>query len=178
MNKEEKINEEKKVENKENTKTENKEEKKVKSEVKKVKDLAFAKGTSLRISAKYSSEVCKVIKGKSPEKAIKRLNEALSKKRAIPMQRRETPHQKGRGISGGKYPLNVCKALIDLIKQASNNANFNGIENPIIAIAKADKASTPFRRGGRRAKRTHIYIEIRDKNKLVEKKWKKENSSK
>jgi large subunit ribosomal protein L22 len=170
MNKEENIQESKQVPKKE--------DKKIKSEIKKVKDFAFAKGTSLRISPKYSSEVCKVIKGKSPESAIKRLNEAISKKRAIPMQRRETPHQKGKGISGGKYPLNVCKEIINLIKQANSNAVFNGIENQMITIAKADKASTPFRRGGRKAKRAHVYIEIRDKNKIMEKKWKKENSSK
>jgi large subunit ribosomal protein L22 len=135
-----------------------------------IKEFAIANGKSLRISAKYSSDVCRIIKGKSPENAIKRLNEVINKKRAVPMERRETAHQKGKGISGGKFPVNVCKSMIELIKQANNNANVNGIENQIIFIAKANKASAPFKSGGRRAKRAHIYLEIRDKTKLNEKK--------
>lgn len=173
MNKEENIKEEAQVQKNEERKTELKEDKKIKKENKKVKESAFARGVSLRISTKYSSEVCKIIKGKSPENAIRRLNDVVSKKRAVPMQRREVPHQKGKGISGGKYPLNVCKEIINIIKQAGNNANLSGIENQIITIAKADKASTPFRRGGRKAKRTHIYIEIKDKTKLAEKNGRK-----
>ncbi len=168
---------EKKVEKKSPEKNLEKKEKvtdrKPEKEKKVLKEFAFANGKSLRISTKYSSDVCKVIKGKSPEDAIKRLNEVINKKRAIPMQRRETAHQKGKGISGGKFPMNVCRSIIELIKQVNNNANFSGIENQVIFIAKANKSSTPFRSGGRRAKRTHIYIEIRDKTKLMEKKWKK-----
>ena len=43
------------------------------------------------------------------------------------------------------------------------NAIVAGIENPVIAIAKSDRAAAPFRRGGRKAKRCHVYIEIRNK---------------
>ena len=46
----------------------------------------------------------------------------------------------------------------------------NGIEDPVIVIARADKAARPFRRGGRKAKRTHVYLEARQKTKLDKKK--------
>jgi large subunit ribosomal protein L22 len=155
---------EEKKENKSSEKVEKKEEKK-KVEIKK-KDFAFANGVSLRISPKFSSEVCKVIRGRSPEAAIVRLEEALKGKRAIPMKGREVPHQKGKGMAGGRFPKNVCESFIALIKQAAANANHVGLENHVIFLAYANKATSPYRAGGRRGKRAHVYIEIRDKTKL------------
>ena len=165
---------EKKIENTEqqesvSKKVEEKKTEKKKQEIIK-KELAVVNGKSLRISYKYAGDVCRVIRGKTPSQAIERIDAALKFKRAIPMHHRETAHQKGRGISGGKFPVNVCKAMIDLVKQVEANANYNGVENPVIVIAKADKASMPFRRSGTRGKRAHVYIEVRDKTKLVKKK--------
>jgi ribosomal protein L22 len=158
-------------EEKKEAKEEKKEGKKSKKEEKKApKEMAIVNGKSLRISYKYSGEVCRMIMGKTPEDAIARMNEVLKGKRAVPMQRRETAHQRGRGISGGKFPINVCRAMIDLVKQVQANASHNGIENPVIVKAMANKASAPYRSGGRRGKRAHVYIEVRDKIKLMEKK--------
>jgi len=133
-----------------------------------VKDLAIANGYSLKISPKYSVQVCKVIRGKSPDAAIERLEAVVKKKRAIPMAGLEVAHQKGRGLAGAKYPKNVCEEIIKVIKQVKANAEVNGIDEPIIVIAKANQASAPLRRGGRKAKRTHIYLEVKDKSKLME----------
>jgi large subunit ribosomal protein L22 len=128
-----------------------------------VKDFAIANGYSLKISPKYSIFVCRVLRGKSPENAIKRLEDVVAMKRAIPMSSLEVGHKKGKGMSGGKYPRNVCIAIIEIIKQVGANAIVNEIEDPIIVIAKSNQASAPQRRGGRKAKRTHIYLEIRSK---------------
>jgi hypothetical protein len=43
----------------------------------------------------------------------------------------------------------------------------NEIENPVITIAMPNIASRPFRREGKRAKRTHVHLEARDKTKLI-----------
>jgi len=131
------------------------------------KDYAIARGWSLKISPKYSVYVCKTIKGKSPEMAVQRLEEVISERRPIPMAGLEVGHKKGKGLAGGKFPKNVCKEVIEVIKQAEANANVNGIEEPIITIAKSDRASAPLRRGGRQAKRTHIFIEVRSKQSLA-----------
>ena len=148
--------------------------KKVKSEEKKIepvkKDLAVANAYALRISSKHAFAICKVIKGKSPLVAIKRLEEAMKGKRAIPMSSMEVAHQKGKGMAGGKFPKKACGEIINVVKQIVANANISGIENPIITIAKANRASAPFRRGGRKGKRTHIHLEVKDKTKLVAKK--------
>ena len=165
---EEKVQKEKKIDAEKKVKTgEKKTEKKIEP-VK--KDLAVANAYALRISPKYAFSICKVIKGKDPEKAIERLEEALKGKRAIPMSSREVAHQKGKGMAGGKFPKKACSEIISVIKQIEANASVAGIENPIITLAKADKASAPFRRGGRKGKRTHIHLEVKDKTKLTRKK--------
>ena len=161
------------------TKTEEKKEettetKTVKTEVKKekfvAKEKAVASGYSLRISCKNSMAVCNVIRGKSPEWAVERLEDVLKGKRAIPMSGREVPHQKGNGLSGARYPRNATQEMIKLLKQLNANAMVNGIENPVITLAKANIASRPFKSHGRKAKRTHIELEVMDKTKLVKKK--------
>ena len=142
-----------------------KDEKKVdekKVRVKK-KDVAIANGFSLRISPKQAVYVCKAIRGKSPEIAIKKLNDVISEKRAIPMAGLEVGHRKGKGLAGGRFPKNACKAIIEIVKQAGANAIVAGIESPVITIIKSDRASAPYRRAGRKAKRTHIHVEIRNR---------------
>ena len=130
------------------------------------KDKAIARGVNMRISPKYSIFVCRVIKGKTPEAAIQRLEDVLKMKRPIPMHSLEVAHQKGRGIAGAKYPKNVCEEIIKLIRQVNANAIVSQIENPVITIARADKSQGPYMRGGARAKRAHVYIEVMDKSKL------------
>jgi len=167
--------EEQKIKQDEKVKTEMKEKtkeverkKETKVEIK-PKEFAVAKGSSLRISVKKSMSICDMIKGKSPDVAMKMLDEVLKGKRVVPMRGREVPHQKShgeKGIAGGRFPKNASIEFINLLKQANANATVNGVENPIIVIAKADIASRPYKKEGRRAKRAHIYIEVRDRNKL------------
>jgi ribosomal protein L22 len=134
------------------------------------KEMAMANGFSLRISPKQSKFVCRVIRGKTPEAAVERLEAVISEKRPVPMAGLEIGHRKGRGLAGGRFPKNACKAIIEIIKQTGANAVVAGIESPVITIAKADRASAPFRRAGTRAKRTHIHIEVKDKTSLVKSK--------
>lgn len=146
-------------------------DKKAKKEVVK-KESAIANGYSLKISPKQSVYVCRVIRGKSPEAAIERLQAVIDEKRPVPMAALEVGHKKGKGLAGGKFPKNACKAIMEIVKQAGANAVVAGIENPVITIAKSDRAAAPYRRAGRRAKRTHMHIEVRDKSKLVGRKRK------
>lgn len=150
---------------KETSKEKTKESPQKKSEVKQApkKDFAIARGLSLRISPKYSIFVCRMIKGKTPDQAVSLLRDVIEGKRPVHMRPLEVPHQKGKGVSGAKFPKNVCREIIPIINQARANALVVGIEEPIITIAKSDRAPAPFRRGGRKAKRTHIFIEVRDK---------------
>jgi ribosomal protein L22 len=138
----------------------------VKKEIVK-KESAIANGHSLRISTKHAIAICKVIRGKSPGAAVMRLQAVVDGKRAIPMASLEVAHQKGKGLAGAKYPQTAAKEIMAVIRQAGANGIVNGIEDPIIVIAKADRAAAPYRRGGRKAKRTHIHLEIKEKKSLV-----------
>jgi len=142
------------------------EKKEVKKQEIKPKEKAVVNGISLRISPKYSFAICKMIRRKNPDKAIEILEKVILKKVAVPMNNREVGHRKGRGMMAGRYPINAAKEFIELLKQLKANAVVNSVENPVITIIKANKASRPYKREGRRGKRTHVYIEARDKTKL------------
>ena len=148
-----------------------------KSEQKK-KDFAIANGFSMKISPKQCKYTCRVIRGKSPSAAIARLQAVIDEKRPVPMAGLEVGHKKGKGLAGGKFPKSACTGIMEVVKQAAANAVVAGIENPVIAIAKSNQASAPYRKAGRRAKRTHIYIEIRDKVKMMEAKGQKTGGKK
>jgi len=159
---------EKEVETKVEEKVEEKKNaKKVKIKEIPKKDVAVANGLSLKISPKQSKYVCRMLRGKSPEGAVARLQAVIDEKRPVPMAGLEVGHKKGKGLAGGKFPKNACKGIMGIVKQAGANAVVAGIESPVITIAKADRAAAPYRRAGRKAKRCHIHIEIKDKTKLI-----------
>jgi len=139
----------------------------------KIHDKAIANGFGLKISPKQCKYTCRVIRGKSPSAAVERLQAVIEEKRPVPMAALEIGHRKGKGLAGGRFPKNACKGIMEIVKQAGANAVVLGIENPVIAIARSDQAAAPFRKAGRRAKRTHMYIEIRDKVKMMEEKGRK-----
>jgi len=144
-------------------------EKKVEVKTKK-KDVAIANGFGLKISPKQSKYICRIIKGKSPEMAVARLQAVIDEKRPVPMAGLEIGHRKGKGLAGGRFPKNACRGIMEVVKQAGANAVVNGIEAPVIRIARSDRAAAPYRKAGRKAKRAHIHIEIVEKSKLLRKK--------
>ena len=142
----------------------NKQVEKVKvKDVPRVHDKAIANGFGLRISAKYAKEICRMIKGRTPDAATTRLQDVIDERRAVPMAGLEVAHQKGKGLAGGKFPKNACVAIMEIVKQAKANANISGIENPVITQAISNRASRPYRKAGRRGKRAHVMIEVRAK---------------
>lgn len=169
-----------KVEEPKNTEVKTTEDKKdIKIENKKVakkevikKDKAIARGVGLRISPKYSKFVCRLIKRKTPERAIELLEQVVLGKLAVKMPSLELPHQKGKGVAGARYPKTVAQEFIKVVKQLNANCIVNNIDDPIIVIAMSNRAAAPVRRGGRKAKRANLYLEAISKTKLVKKKKK------
>lgn len=139
-----------------------------KKETKKVeqKDKAIANGFSMRISPKNSKYICKAIRGKGIDEAVKFLEQVVLKKKAVPMNGAEIPHRKGKGMMSGRYPVNAAIEIMHLLKQLKANAQVSGIEMPIITLAIANKAQLPHKKEGRRGKRAHVYIEAKEKTKL------------
>ena len=146
-----------------------KETKEVKKEEKKIeknpKTEAIVNGSDLRISTKYSAAICKMIRGKRIEEAIKLLEEVLAFKRPVKMNKLEVPHKKGKGVMAGRYPINASKEFLRLLKQLQANAIVNELElEKGVLFCKANKASRPYRSGGRQFKRTHLTLKLEIKN--------------
>ena len=149
---------------------EEKEKQEVKAEEKKpgkkkqekiIKEEAKVYGRNLSISKKHSVAICDFIRGKRPEAVLNKLEDVLKFKTFIPMKG-EIPHRKG-GVPG-RYPKHATKAFIKLVKSLISNASVNGVENCYISLAKADRASRPYRRfGSARFKRTNVLLVVKSK---------------
>jgi ribosomal protein L22 len=119
--------------------------------------------------------ICDFIRGKEIEKMITELAKVVSMKMPIKM-RGEIPHR--RNIGPGRYPINASKAFINLLKSLKANIEVNQIDNPYIAVAVANDASRPFKKGGMRFKRTNVLLIAREKAKKEAKAEKKEENKK
>ena len=163
---EEKGKEEKKEEEtKEKIKEDEEKKKKV---IKEKKTESFVNETSIPISTKHSIAICKFIKGKKIEDAIRDLEQVILKKKAVPMKG-EIPHRKG--MMSGRYPKKAAEHFIKILKRLAANATVNGLENTIITEAIANFGSRPYGKFGRvRKKRTHLKIIAKEKNKNKERK--------
>ncbi len=132
------------------------------------KQEAAVNSYNLPISTKKAADICRFIKGKTINQAIKELEEVVKGKKAIPMKG-EIPHRKGRIMSGG-FPKKAAKEIIVVLKGLSGNANVNEIDNPIISEAIANIGSRPYGRFGRvRRKRTHIKIIAKPESSKIKK---------
>ena len=112
-----------------------------KPEIKTKKELAKVAGKDIPLSTKTSGAICRFIKFKNPEEAIKQLERVQIKKLAIPF-RGEIPHRKGfrGGYARGRYPVKAAGYFIKLLKNLISNAKSNNMDTAIIriTIAKAD----------------------------------------
>ena len=137
-------------------------------------------GRDLRISTKHAIAICKFIKGKKIDDAVRELEQVLNKEKPVAMKG-EIPHRKGNAIMSGRYPIKACGVFIKLLKSLAANCSINGLENAYITLTKADVASQPYRRfGSRRFKRSHVLLvakEDKEKERKVEKE-EKENERK
>jgi ribosomal protein L22 len=89
------------------------------------------------------------------------VEEVIVFKRPVKMNKREMPHRHGKRMMAGGYPINAAKEFLLLLKQLKSNATFNELEiEKYVLFCKADKASRPYRSGGRRFKRSHVILKL------------------
>ena len=117
---------------------------------------AVVNAFNLPISTKHSAAICRFIKRKKIQEAVKDLELVANLKKPIPMKG-EIPHRKGRMMSG-RFPEKAARQFIILLKSLSSDSAYHGLENPIIVEAVANIGYRPFGRRGIRRKRTHIKI--------------------
>ncbi|MFW5846668.1 MAG: uL22 family ribosomal protein [Nanoarchaeota archaeon] len=160
-----------KVENKKTEKQIEKKQEKSKKEknsekqnMKPKKTTAIVDARNIPISNKVGKGICRFIKGKTIENAIKDLEQVILKKKVVPL-RGEIPHKPGKGISSGRYPKNASREFILLLKGLKGNSMTNELEEPIIiSEAMTNKAQRPFGKFGRvQRKRAHVKIIAKSK---------------
>lgn len=113
--------------------------------------MARATGRELHISPKHSCEICRAIRGLPITSAIDLLENAISKKEAIPFRRFVScvPHRRTNGFSKkrtgpGRYPVKAAKEILRVIKSAQSNADkaiddLGDIDNLRISTAAASR---------------------------------------
>ena len=91
-------------------------------------NVARARGIELPISPKKTYEVLNAIRGLPVEKARTLLEEVVALKRAVPFRRynQETAHK--RGIGPGRYPKKVAKSVLEVLRNAEQNAEYDGLD--------------------------------------------------
>ena len=144
--------------------------------------MARVVGKSLPISTKFSIEICNFIRGKTTSEAIKRLNEVIDGKKAIPFRifNKDLSHK--RKIGPGRYPKKASIEIVKLLESAEANAQFKGLNTSELYIShiNAHLASRPWRYGRqrrRKAKRTHIEIVVEENKTDANKKAKVEQKT-
>ncbi len=101
-----------------------------------MKDYHSAQGgaSNLSISHKHATEVLRFVKGMDVNKAIKRLERVIAHEEAVPFKRfnRKIGHRPG--IGPGRYPEKTCSAIIEILKNAKNNALNKGLQEEKLII--------------------------------------------
>lgn len=135
---------------------------------------AQAQGTDLSISVKDSIEISNRIRKLSFDKAVLMLEDAIKMKTPIKFTKFTNGAGHKTGMGSGKYPINASKEILRLLKSAKANANNKGLSDDLfIENIVVNKASRPWRYGrhrGRKAKRTHIQLQLAEKVKKTIKK--------
>jgi large subunit ribosomal protein L22 len=124
---------------------------------------AAAVGMALPISTKQAIEICTSIRRKRLERAKAILSSAINEKTAIPFNRftNGVGHKKGK-IAAGRYPKKACTEILKMLNSAQANAQFKGLSSSDLVVRhiSAQRASTTWHYGRRRAQAKRTTIEV------------------
>ncbi|MBA5941789.1 MAG: 50S ribosomal protein L22 [Methanophagales archaeon] len=98
---------------------------------------AKAMAYELHISPKHAREVCRAIKGKIVEDAETYLENVLDMKVAVPFKRykKKVAHRRGlKNWYAGRYPMKATAAILKLLRNAKNNADYKGIDTETLRV--------------------------------------------
>jgi large subunit ribosomal protein L22 len=116
--------------------------------------IARSRGNEIPMSPKKTYEVLNAIRGLPLDRAETFLEEVIALRRAVPFRRynQETAHK--RGIGPGRYPKKVAKNVLQLLRNARENAEYEGMDTDTLFVkvaasgrGKIRKASMPRAHG-------------------------------
>jgi large subunit ribosomal protein L22 len=108
-------------------------------------NVARARGVELPMSPKKTYEVLNAIRGLPVERARRFLEEVVALKRPVPFRRynQETAHHPGTGP--GRYPKKVAKNVLAILRNAEENADYDGLDAERLYVKVAASARGKIR---------------------------------
>ena len=110
------------------------------------RNVARARGIELPISPKKTYEVLNAIRGLPVERAKTLLEEVVALRRAVPFRRynQETAHHP---VSGpGRFPKKVAKNVLTILRNAEQNAEYDGLDAERLFVKVAASGRGRIRR--------------------------------
>lgn len=126
-------------------------------------NMAKAVQLSTPVSRKKSIEICNWIRGQNLDAAKKKLELVIQKKLAVPYKKYNHNIGHKAGMAAGRYPIETCFHILNVIKSAEANAQNKGLKQTDLIIKHINAQQAPpsyrsGRQGRRRAKSTHIEV--------------------
>ncbi|RLI76310.1 50S ribosomal protein L22 [Archaeoglobales archaeon] len=105
---------------------------------------AKAMGYEMPISFKHAVEICRAVKGKRINEAMKLLEDVVAMRKAVPFRKykKKVAHKGGlEKWYAGRYPQKAAKAILKVLRNLEANAEYKGleVENLRIIHAQAKK---------------------------------------
>jgi large subunit ribosomal protein L22 len=109
-------------------------------------NVARARGIEIPMSPKKTYEVLNAIRGLPLERAESFLEEVVELKRAVPFRRynQEVSHKKG--IGPGRYPQKVAGQVLQVLHNARENAEYEGLDADLLYVKIAASARGRIRK--------------------------------
>lgn len=98
---------------------------------------AKAYGRELRVSHKYTVELCRELRGQKLEKAKEYLEEIIEMRQALPLRRFKKGVAHRRGLTrayAGRYPVKAAEQVLKILRSAEANAEYNGLDGDRLYI--------------------------------------------
>jgi large subunit ribosomal protein L22 len=98
---------------------------------------AKAIGGELRISPKWSVEICRMVRGKRLDRAKDLLEEVASMKKPVPLRRYKKGVAHRRGLTkayAGRFPVKAATGILKVLESAEANAEYKGLDTEKLYI--------------------------------------------
>lgn len=95
---------------------------------------ARAIGKELPISPKLTREICGMVRGMKVDKAIDALEDVIALEKPVALKRYNKRVSHKQGVGPGRYPQKAATAVLDVIKSASSNAEYKGLDTDSMVV--------------------------------------------
>jgi large subunit ribosomal protein L22 len=126
---------------------------------------ATARLKNARISTKASIELANHIRGHTTKNAKEVLHQVINKDKAVPFKRFTdgVGHKKG-AMDAGRFPVKASEAFLELIRNAENNAENQGLSTDLVithlSVNRGTTQRNYGRQRGRTRKATHVDLTV------------------